>query len=416
MQKSRTHILYIAEFSTGGSVESLLVLLGGLDKRRFRATALFYSLPDEAICARVEAAGAELDSLYPRASGKATRGQLKKYNLQTKVRKYLGRRIERAYESVKFAIYFLRFRRQLYKDLRRKIGKVQPDLVHLNTGIANDTPAALATWMCGVPTISHVRDFDKITYLTILAARSMRAFICISSAVRDHLVASGLSQERCVIVPNAVDLKRFDESSIVSTDIRNEFGWGPKDTVFVLVGRLVGWKGQDDFIQAVAIARDSDPSIRGLIVGEGDFSEESDAYIARLDALIGMLELGDAVRFSGHRTDVPEIMKSADAVVCPSSSPEPFGRVIIESMAVGTPVIATAAGGATDIITHGANGVLIPPRDSAAMAAAFLQLGRDSALASELCSEASRAVKDRYTVERHVHSVSEIYSSVLDEQ
>jgi glycosyltransferase involved in cell wall biosynthesis len=109
-------------------------------------------------------------------------------------------------------------------------------------------------------------------------------------------------------------------------------------------------------------------------------------------------------------------MKSADAVVCPSSSPEPFGRVIIESMAVGTPVIATAAGGATDIITHGANGVLIPPRDSAAMAAAFLQLGRDSALASELCSEASRAVKDRYTVERHVHSVSEIYSSVLDEQ
>ena len=414
MSGHRTHVVYIAEYSTGGSIESLLTLVAGLDKREFRTTVLFYRLPDESTHKRIQDAGAEITSLYPSASNSAARRQLKKYNLQSKVRKYFGRRIERAYSSLKFMIYFARFRRSIYRDLCRKLGTMQPDLAHLNTGIANDTPAALATRRRRIPTVGHVRDLDELTYLSIRAARSVRMFICISSAVRDNLVKHGISPEKTIVVPNAVDLTRFDSSNVRPADMRSEFGWDHSDAVFVLAGRIVSWKGQDDFIRAIAIARQGDHSIRGLIVGEGDQSEESDAYISRLKKTIVDLGIDDSVKFSGHRRDIPELMKSADGVVCPSSSPEPFGRVIIESMAVGTPVIATAAGGATDIITDGMNGLLVPPKDSPALAAGLLRLTNEPEVSARLCSRALLAVKDRYSVGQHVRSICEIYRSVLD--
>lgn len=413
MPDPRTHVLYIAEYSTGGSIESLLTLVAGLDKREFRATVLFYRMPDESIRERIQDSGAEIASLYPPASGKSARGQLKKYNLQKRIRKYFGKGVERAYSSLKYMIYFARFRRSIYRDLRRKLESLQPDLAHLNTGVANDTPAALAARARRIPTVGHVRDLDELTYLSVVAARSVRKFICISSAVRDKLIKYGIPPEKTVVIPNAVDLTRFDSSNVRSADIRSEFGWAQSDTVFVLAGRIVSWKGHSDFVQAMAIAHQTDRSLRGLIVGEGDHSEESDAYISRLKTTILDLGVGDSVKFAGHRTDIPEIMKSADGVVCPSSSPEPFGRVIIESMAVGTPVIATAAGGATDIIADGTNGLLVPPKDASALAAALLRLTHDRDLSVRLCSNALLDVKDRFSVGQHVQSICEIYRSVL---
>ena len=107
-------------------------------------------------------------------------------------------------------------------------------------------------------------------------------------------------------------------------------------------------------------------------------------------------------------------MKAADAVVCASSLPEPFGRVIIESMAVGTPVVATDAGGATDIISDGENGILVPVKDSEALAHAIVRLSQDSDLTQKLRSAAMQTVADRYTVRRHVDQVCGIYRSVLE--
>jgi glycosyltransferase involved in cell wall biosynthesis len=248
--------------------------------------------------------------------------------------------------------------------------------------------------------------------MSIAAARSVSVFICISNAVRERLIEFGIEPNRCTVIPNAVDLEQFNESAESSAGIRAEFGWHRSHKVFVLVGRVVSWKGQDHFMKAIAEARKTDPSIRGLIVGDGESSASNDAYSARLRSLVSDLGLDDSVKFAGHRTDIPSIMKSADAVICASSLPEPFGRVIIESMAVGTPVVATNAGGATDIITDGVNGMLVPARNSAALAQAMLRLSQDSALAQKLRSAAIQTVADRYTVSRHVEQVCDIYRSI----
>jgi len=416
MSRSRTHILYVAEYSTGGSIESLLCLVGGLDKGSFKATVLFYTMPDPAVCERVESAGAEILALYPRSSHKSTPKELKKYNLQTRVRKAFGRRIERVYESIKFALHFFRYRLSIYRAIRRKVTEIRPDLMHMNNGVVSDMPGIMAARVTRIPAICHIRTLRKLTHLSIVAARSVKRFLCISNAVQERLIDNGIESSHCVVVPNSVDTEIFSESTVSAIDIRSEFGWDEKQTVFSLVGRVVSWKGQDYFIKAIAEARRIDASIRGLIVGDGETSSSNNEYVSKLRSLISDLKLDDSVMFTGHRSDVPNIMKSTDAVICASSLPEPFGRVIIESMAVGTPVVATDAGGAPDIISDGVNGLLAPVKDSAALAAAMLRLSQDSGLVQKLRSAAMQTVADRYTVKRHVAQVCDVYRSVLETQ
>ena len=413
MSKHRTHILYIAEFSTGGSIESLLTLVGGLDKDIFRPTVLFYNMPDTAICERVERAGADVLAISQGRSEKNDEKRPIRLNMQSRVRRALGRRTEYAYASLKYALQYVRFRLPTYRAIRDQLQIIQPDLVHFNNTLHADTPGIHAARACGIPSVSHVRNFAELTQLSVSIARSVKVIVCISTAVRDHLVERGIDAERCVVIPNAVDLDQFSEAETAPAAIREEFGWNSTDKIFALVGRLVSWKGQEYFIRAIAQARASDSSIRGLLVGDDVETGDTEQYVAGLNSLIDELNVRDAVRFTGHRTDVPNIMKAADVVVCASSKPEPFGRVIIESMAVGTPVIATDAGGVTDIIDSSKNGILVPIRNADAMAEAMLRVTNDVEFEQAIRAAGLRSVTDHYTVARHTASISDLYRKAL---
>jgi len=412
MSLNRMHILYIAEFSTGGSIESLLCLVGGLDKDKFKATVLFYEEPVVATRKRFEAAGSTVLALYPRSTGNGTQRHLPKYNLQARIRQAFGQRIEGYYESLKYAVYFLRFRRAVFNAIRHQIQLLDPDVVHLNNGVGSDTPGIMAAHRCRTPAVCHVRTLGTFTHTNIIAARAVAIFLCISNAVRDQVVDQGIKPNRCIVVPNAVDPALFSEMNDMSSDIRAEYGWNNSHKLYALVGRVVSWKGQDVFIQAIADAYKTDSSIRGLIVGEGEASSGKDEYYADLQAQVSSLGLQDVVKFTGHRTDVPQIMQSADCVVCASSLPEPFGRVIIEGMAVGTPVIATDAGGARDIISNGLNGWLVPIKNSSALSTAITRLSGDNVLAERIRAEALTTVAEHYTVDQHVAQICTIYLSL----
>lgn len=414
MKSKPIHIFYIAEFSTGGSVESLLCLVGGLDKTLFRATVLFYTMPDERTCGRFEAAGATVISLYPGSSVEGSIGELKKLNLQAKIRKTFGLRVEGYYETLKDCLHFVRFRIPVYRAIHQKIQAIEPDLVHLNNGLGSDTPGILAARKSKVPIVCHVRTLARLTHFSVAVSRSVGAILCISNAVRDTAVDQGVNKERCIVVPNAVDLARFNTADESADSIRDELGWDSSHKVFSLVGRVVSWKGQDYFIRALAEAYKSDKTIRGLIVGDGEDTDKGRNYVDGLRSLVSDLGLNDVVVFTGHRTDIPGIMRTSDVVVCASSLPEPFGRVIIESMAAGSVVIATNAGGAPDIIETDVNGLLVPMKDSRALAKAMVRLSQDDQLAEQLRSAATRSVHDRYTIAAHVDAVCDIYRRVGD--
>lgn len=156
-------------------------------------------------------------------------------------------------------------------------------------------------------------------------------------------------------------------------------------------------------------------NIKGLIIGGlAELSYDSSSrYLDRLHVMVKFLGLGEKIIFTGHRSDVPCLVAALDVVVHASSTSEPFGLTVIEGMAAGKPVVATAAGGVLDIIEDGVNGLLVPCKDSKAMARAILQILSDRDKAKKMGLAARRRVTERFTVQQQVTAVQKLYDSIL---
>jgi len=154
----------------------------------------------------------------------------------------------------------------------------------------------------------------------------------------------------------------------------------------VMVGRLAAWKGQDVFLQAFAHAF-PDGGARASVVGAALFGDE-EHYAAELQQLVAELGLEGRVELLGQRADVAVLLGEADIVVHASRIPEPFGQAVVEGMLAGAAVVATEGGGPSELIRPDVDGVLVPPDDVAALAAALQRLAADPALRARLGTSA----------------------------
>ena len=155
------------------------------------------------------------------------------------------------------------------------------------------------------------------------------------------------------MVHNGVDLARLRRHR-PRTEVRRELGLAPEAVVVGLVARLDHWgKGHREFFTALAALPDGYP-VEALIIGGG----RREAEMRRLAAELG---LAGRVHFLGQRDDVPDLLSALDLFVLPSHS-EGVSLALLEAMAAGLPVIATAVGGLPEVVTDGENGLLIPPR------------------------------------------------------
>ncbi|MFP5380022.1 MAG: glycosyltransferase, partial [Vicinamibacteria bacterium] len=179
---------------------------------------------------------------------------------------------------------------------------------------------------------------------------------------------------RAAVVENGIDLAELDEAERAATDVRAESGWPGDAVVAAHVGRLQRWKGADVFLRAAARTAQAHDCLRYLVVGGALFGREA-GYAASLPSTASALGLNGEVRFTGHRLDATALMAASDIVVHCSTRPEPFGLVVAEGMALGKAVIATRTGGPEEMIEHRRTGLLVPPGDHAALAAALGELG-----------------------------------------
>ena len=178
---------------------------------------------------------------------------------------------------------------------------------------------------------------------------------------------------------------------------------GPLAGVF---SRLAPWKGQHVVLRALAQL----PDLQCVIVGDALFGEQD--YALELRELASKLQLGDRVRFLGHRSDVPRLMQAVDVIIHPSVSPEPFGRTLVEAMRAGVPVIATDTGAASDILDRGRAGTLVEPNDPRSLARAIADvLAKPSARAQQLVYAAARA-RSMYGVAAMSHAISGVIGRV----
>lgn len=219
-------------------------------------------------------------------------------------------------------------------------------------------------------------------------------------------VKAGGEEEKVRIVYNGFDPGKasvYDPAR--AQQLRRELGLGPQPLIG-LFGRLSEWKGQHVFLEAIAAME----GVQAVIVGSALFGQE--AYEARIRTLASSLGLDSRVRFLGFRPDVTELMAAMDAVAHTSVVAEPFGRVVVEAMMCGRPVVATRGGGVTEIIRDGETGLLVPPADAPALAAALGRILTDPTLAEKLAKKGREDVMRRFSLEETCRTISALLSEV----
>jgi glycosyltransferase involved in cell wall biosynthesis len=209
------------------------------------------------------------------------------------------------------------------------------------------------------------------------------------------------------VVHNGVDLDAFSE--VDASDIgalRRSLGLPENVYLAGLFGRLAPWKGQHIALDALARL----PGMHLVLVGSALFGEE--AYVDTLRQQAARLGIEDRLHFAGFRDDIPSWMKAVDVILHTSTIPEPFGRVIIEGMAAGRPVIASAAGGVKEIVRHRRNGWLVEPGNPPALADAIDALRAAPALAQSFVDQALIDVRQQFSLDAYVaqmtHAIAHI--------
>ena len=300
----------------------------------------------------------------------------------------------------------------LYRLIKRK----RIDLVHLNNGFIRE--GAYAAWMAQVPFLVHMRGFpwpigdtagkpDR-WLLESAAARSVAAIIGVSKAVTDSVTEVAYNR---YTIYDPVDLAVADIAASRRDVIRAEWRLPANAIAIGIFGRVVEWKGQMQFVNAVVGAMRADPRIRGFIVG--DQSDGGPEYFDRVREVIRDSGIADRFVLTGYRSNVDDYFAAMDVVVHASISPEPFGMVVPEAMAAGRPVIATDAGGPHEIVSHGVDGLLVTPGDVASMEAAMHRLVADAQLRHQMGGAGRRKAVAMFSIEANARRVQAVYDNVL---
>jgi glycosyltransferase involved in cell wall biosynthesis len=179
-----------------------------------------------------------------------------------------------------------------------------------------------------------------------------------------------------------------------------------------LAARLQPWKGQHVLIRAAASLLHARPNTRLFIFGDALFGFDR-GYGAELRTLAEQLAIADRVTFTGFRNDVADCLAAMDIAVHASVTPEPFGLALIEAMAAGTALIAAEGGATAEIVTHGVDGLLVPPGDPEALAVALLALHDDPARRASLAAAGQSTARERFDVTGMVRRMEDLYQRLL---
>jgi glycosyltransferase involved in cell wall biosynthesis len=293
--------------------------------------------------------------------------------------------------------------------VRRALLRARPALVHSNT-LKCHLMAGLAARACRLPVVWHMRDIVPEPGAWAMLARVARMVrprvIAISEADARHVRPLGLP---ITVVHNGVPLDDFAPGE-PSPALRAELGLRPEHRVLMVVSRLTPWKGHRQLLEAMPAVLERFTDARLVVVGTTAFWD--DAYADELRTLAGRLGLADAVVWTGHRKDVPDLLRLCEVFVLPSRD-EPFGRAIVEAMATGKPVVAGRAGGVPEICPDGECGHLVDPEDAAGIAEALVALLAEPDRAREMGLAGLARAREHFDARVTAEKVQSVYEEVL---
>ncbi len=299
---------------------------------------------------------------------------------------------------------------QATKKLRKYIEKAGKkfDLVHTNSIRAHILASQAIKKIPPLrrPKLSFfVHDFTFPAWAVKRYASSANLICACSQGVRNDLIQKGASEKKISVIPNGVDLKKFQNTSQKSFD--------EKHPILGIIGRLDIWKGQDIFLQSAKILLNEYPDAQLKFFGESSSHDPKTVqFEKKLRAFVSENNLSENVEFCGF-VPVEHALSQIDILIHSSTEAEPFGRVIIEALAIGVPVVASNFGGPSEILTDRKNGLLVTPGDPDALVQAIKSLLTDAALRAQFGEKGKELVRKRYTVETTCHQIKEGWESVL---
>ena len=228
--------------------------------------------------------------------------------------------------------------------------------------------------------------------------------ICVSQSNADT-GRERFGLEGAYVIENGINLERFNPGNSFA-DLRREFGFSPDDFVAGFIARCTKQKAPLDFLNAVRMAHERNPRVKGLFVGEGDMDAE-------VDALIADRGMNSYVFRSKFRTDVPELLSCIN-VYCLPSLWEGLSIALLEAMAMGKAIVATPTDGTKEVIAHEDDGLVIPFERPAALSEAIIRYCADRSLYEQCGQHAIQLVARRFDARRVSDMVSEIYQSLVN--
>ena len=289
------------------------------------------------------------------------------------------------------------------------LADVNPDVIHSHMYRAElvGTRAAIALGAAGhrrpyiVSTVhsSRIRSEEDRRVLQILTPQ-IDQLIAVSRAIETKIRDEGRAGAPVRLIYNGVDLARYDETLPCCT-FREQYGIEPDAVVVGVVARLEPEKGHPTLLESWPAVLRAVPNAVLLIVGEG-------SRHAELEQLAASLRIAHRVVFTGRRDDVPEVTAALDVAVLPSYR-EAQGLSILEAMALSRPVVASRVGGIPEVIEDGVSGLLVPPHDPEALAAAIVRLLTNHPLADMIGRAGHDVVHERFCIGLMVRAVESIY-------
>lgn len=289
--------------------------------------------------------------------------------------------------------------------------RFKADLIHANNEPLCNRAALLVGKVLHIPSICHIRGNQDGSRLMTYSYSLPDHFISVSNWVAQNVHNKiGVPDNKISVIYDGLELEKLDINAD-GQEFRKQFNIPKQSFTVGLVGLLIPWKGQELFIDAAKLLQEKIPHLKMLIVG--GTPDDCRQYEKKLKQRVIDENLADTVVFTGHVTQMEAVYNGLDVVVSASTQPEPLGTMVIESLALGRPLIGPNHGGAAEMIEHEKTGLLFEHGNAEALASMIINFQSHPLLRKTLGTAARIHALKTFSVEEHVKHVQTVYEQFL---
>lgn len=381
----------------GGSYFSLLYLVSGLNKKLYKPIVAFES--PNTLVSRFNSVGIDTRVMTPRIPMRAQSSWV--------------RPLVRAFNFLNAKMHS----RKVVRRCLRLLHEENIGLLHLNNSVSSGLEWMKAAKKLGIPCITHERGLGKyFPRYSYQYGPQLAAVICISHAVRQNLITHRLGHLPIQVIYNGLDPDEMKITKAVDI-IRGEYGIESTKYLIGMIGNIQQWKGQDVLIKAMSSLIKDFPELVCMLVGDISPHDPSDiAYHQDLKELIKLHKLEKHILMTGFRVDIANHVNAFEILVHASVTPEPFGRVLLEGMALHKPIVASRAGGVEEIVNDGESGLLFEPGDHMDLADKLRRLLNSDSQRLEIGEAGFLRLKSHFGIAKNVTMTESVYRSILTQK